>query len=132
MFRKTAVGCALALIFAVVLAASTSARERREYLGNAHVDGRVDHDVIHVGASEGRFRAIQLQVRGGAIEFDRVLVHFRNGTTEELVIRDRIPAGGITRPIDLPGDRRIIEAVELFYGKDNWRRRPEVRLYGLR
>lgn len=132
VLRKSAVVCAIAVFFAVALTASADRRDRWDYLGNAHVDGRADHDVIHVGRSDGRFRAIQLRVNGGAIEFDRVLVHYGNGTTEQLVIRQRIPAGGVTRAIDLPGERRVIESLELWYAKDNWRTRPEVRLFGLR
>jgi hypothetical protein len=32
---------------------------------------------------------------------------------------------------DLPGERRIIQSLDLWYGKENWRRRPKVSLYGL-
>src|ERR1700756_1187593 len=102
---------AIALFFALALGMSSNARERWAYLGSAHVDGGIDHDSIHVGSSDGRFRAIQLRVSGGAIEFQRVVMHFGNGTEEELVIRERIPSGGVTRPIDLPGERRIIQSV---------------------
>jgi hypothetical protein len=45
-------------------------------------------------------------------------------------VRERIPAGGQTRPIDLRGERRDINSVELWYGKGNWRNRPAVDLYG--
>ena len=76
-----------------------------------------DHDNIHVGKHDGRFRAIQLRVEGGEVFFEKVIVHFHDGSHEELVIRDRIPSGGQTRAIDLPGDRRVIESVELWYGK---------------
>ena len=115
------------------LGVSLHAQERRaDFLGEAHVDGAQDHDVIHVGRHDGRFRAIQLRVSGGAIYFERVLVHFGNGTTEELVIRDRIPSEGRTRAIDLPGERRIIESVELWYSKGQWEHRPKVTLYGIR
>ena len=107
-------------------------RGRWTYLGNAHVDGSQDHDNIRVGRDDGRFRAIQLRVSGGAIDFERVIVHYGNGSQEELGIRERIPSGGRTRPIDLPGERRVIQSVELWYGKGNWRRRPKVDLYGLR
>jgi hypothetical protein len=123
---------AIALFFALALGMSSNARERWAYLGSAHVDGGIDHDSIHVGSSEGRFRAIQLRVSGGAIEFQRVVMHFGNGTQEELVIRERIPSGGVTRPIDLPGERRIIQSVELWYGKERWEHRPKVSLYGIR
>jgi len=105
---------------------------RMVHLGDAHVDGAVDHDTIRVGRSDGTFRAIQLRVSGGAIRFDRVIVRYGNGSQEELAIRDLIPAGGQTRIIDLPGDRRIIRSVDLWYGKATWRRRPKVSLYGVR
>ena len=96
------------------------------------MDGAVDHDSIKVGRSEGGFRAIQLRISGGAINFERVVVRYGNGTQEEIPIRARIPDGGKTRVIDLPGERRIIESVDPWYSKDNWRRRPKVSLYGIR
>jgi hypothetical protein len=119
------------LIFA--FSASLAAQsEPWEYLGNAHVDGQQDHDKIKVGRHDGRFRAIQLRVSGGAIYFERVVVHYGNGSNEELVIRDRIPDGGVTRAIDLPGERRVVESVELWYSKDRWEHRPKVSLFGIR
>jgi hypothetical protein len=104
---------------------------RWEYLGQAHVDGRADHDKISVDAA-GSFRSILLEVRDGAIEFNRVVVHFENGGDHDVNIRERIRSGGRTRAIDLPGDRRRIRSVELWYEKANWRRRPSVKLYGQR
>jgi hypothetical protein len=107
-------------------------RERWEYLGQSYVDRVRDHDSIRVNA-RGAFRAIQLRVQGGEIEFQRVVVHFENGANSEVEVRDRIRAGGQTRAIDLPGDNRRIDSVEVWYGKDNWgRRRPQLRLYGRR
>lgn len=102
------------------------------YLGESHVDGDHDHDKIHVGKHDGRFRAIQLRVSGGAIEFDRVVVHFGNGTSEELAIRSVIPDGGHTRAIDLPGERRVIDNLELWYSKAHWEHKPQVTLFGLK
>ena len=132
MLRKHApwlIGVLMVLAFSV----SVRAQEGRwDYLGSAHVDGEQDHDNIHVGRHDGRFRAIQLRVSDGAIEFDRVVVHFGDGSHEELAIRDRIPSGGRTRAIDLPGERRIIESVELWYSKGRWEHRPKVSLYGIR
>ena len=120
------------LLVVLGLAVSLQAREGWIYLGEAHVDGAQDHDKIKVGRSDGRFRAIQLRVSGGAIEFERVLVHFGDGTQEDLAIRERIPSGGRTRAIDLPGERRVIESVELWYSKEKWEHRPKVRLFGIR
>jgi hypothetical protein len=106
-------------------------RERWEYLGQSNVDGARDHDNIRVTA-RGAFRALQLRVQGGDIEFQRVVVHFENGADSEVEIRDRIRSGGQTRALDLPGDNRRIDSVEIWYGRGNWgRRRPNLRLYGL-
>jgi hypothetical protein len=101
---------------------------RWESLGTAFVDGRNDHDRINVNRRE-TFRAVQLGVKGGAIEFDRVVVHFDNGDDHELQIRDRIDERSRTRMIDLPGDRRRIRSVEFWYSKENWRTRPRVQLW---
>jgi hypothetical protein len=106
-------------------------RGRWTYLGDSHVDGAQHHDSIKVGRSAGTYRAIQLRIRGGAINFERVIVRYGNGSQEEIPIRARIPDGGQTRVIDLPGERRIIRSLDLWYGKDNWRRRPKVSLHGL-
>jgi hypothetical protein len=107
-------------------------RAHMVYLGSAHVDGAVDHDSIKVGRGDGAYRAIQLRIGGGAVNFDRVIVRYGNGTMEELQVRNRIPDGGRTRIIDLPGDRRIIQSVDIWYSKDRWSRRPNVNLYGIR
>jgi hypothetical protein len=101
-------------------------------LGDAHVDGSTDHDSISVGRSDGSFRAIQLRISGGDVNFERVIVRYGDGSQEEIPVRSRIPNGGRTRVIDLPGARRIIRSVDLWYSKDRWTRRPKVTLYGLR
>lgn len=102
------------------------------YLGEAHVDGAADHDKIKVGRSEGRFRALQIRVDYAAIEFRHVVVHYSNGTSEEVQVRQKIRAGGSTRDIDLAGRDRAIESVELWYERGNYgrRQRPRVRLFG--
>ena len=101
------------------------------YLGEAHVDGAADHDKITVGRSEGRFRALQIKVDRAPIEFRNVVVHYANGTSEEVQVRQKIRAGGSTRDIDLKGRDRAIDSVEIWYERANYgSRRPRVRLYG--
>lgn len=131
--------CAVGSLLLLVSLAVVSAAQGRDYdrrnegrwqqLGQSHVDGRNDHDRIVVNNGEW-FRSLQLEVRGGAIEFQRVVVHFDNGADHALDIRYRIPDGGRTREIDLPGDRRRIRSVEFWYSKEGWRSRPYVNLYG--
>ena len=105
--------------------------ERWERLGQSRVDGRRDHDNVRVN-TRGAFRAIQLRVQGGAVEFQRVVVHFENGADTDVEVRDRIQAGGTTRAIDLPGDQRRIRSIEFWYSKDNWRSRPTLLVFGRR
>lgn len=101
-------------------------------LGERHIDGRVDNDKIDVGRDNGRFRAIQFRVEGGTVMFDHIQVRYLNGETDDISVRSEIPAGGKTRIIDLPGNRRVIESVSMWYGKRNWHTRPTVRVYGIR
>jgi hypothetical protein len=120
----------LLLSFGVVATAQRG--YRWEYLGSANVDGGVDHDLIQVSTPD-KFRALQLGIENGAIEFQRVVAHFENGESQELRIRQRIPAGGRTRAIDLRGEKRHVRSVEFWYAKANWRSaKPKVNLYGVR
>jgi len=106
---------------------------RWTYLGQANVNGRVDRDRVPVGRGRGRFQRIQIRVDREPIEFYRVVVHYANGRSEEVDVRQRISAGGQTRAIDLRGDDRAIDSVEFFYAKGRWGRgrEPRVRLYGI-
>lgn len=106
---------------------------RWEYLGEANVDGKADHDRIKVGESKGTFSRIQILVQNSAVEFDRVVVHYANGEQHPVGIASRIPAGGKTREIDLPGVKRAIDSVEVWYQKGNWANagKPKIRLMGI-
>lgn len=117
----------LFFVFALIFSPSSPAKHWA-YLGNAHVDGNADHDTIHVGGSE-RFHTIQLRVHGGAVEFERVVVHYGDGSQEEVSIRERVHSGGKSHEVDLPGEHRTIDSVEMWYAKEKWDQRPEVRLY---
>jgi hypothetical protein len=103
------------------------------YLGDAHVDGAQDHDKVKGISSKGEFRAIRLKVEDAAIEFERVLVHYHDGEAVPIQIRSRINAGGQTRVIDLPGNRRNIDEIEFWYARANAAnpQKPHVVLWGL-
>jgi len=122
----------IALLGITLLAGvAAQAQGHWQFLGESHVDGMADHDRIVITAAKGEYRAIQIKVERGPIEFHHVVVHFGNGSSETLQIRQHIPAGGETRVIELPGNHRIIESVEFWYAKANWHEdRPMVRLWG--
>ena len=125
---------AVALLFLVFNLSIIAGAQRGEweYIGKSRVDGTIDHDKISVD-NGGTFRAIQLGIKGGAIAFQRVVVHFENGNDTDVVVRERIPAGGRTRPIDLPGGNRRIKSVEFWYEKASYgSRKPVLNLWGRR
>ena len=88
---------------------------RWEALGTQPVSLAVDHDTFQVGAGRGRFRMIKLEVHDRPIHLYNLRVMFRNGETQEFSINGLIPAGGSTQALDLNGDRRTIERVDLVY-----------------
>jgi hypothetical protein len=70
-----------------------------------------------------------LRVSGEAIFFDRLVVHFGDGTSQESVVSGRL-LGGSKYIIELPGERAL-EGVELWYFKESWGHTPKVSLYGV-
>jgi hypothetical protein len=101
-------------------------------LGTAHVDGPTDHDDIKVGRYAGRFQSVMLRVRYAPIQFDHVVIHYGNGTAETLPVRTFIGPGQSSRWIALPGGRRVVKSLELWYARAEPGNptKPEVELYG--
>ena len=100
-----------------------------DFLGDTQVDSSRDHGWIQVTRRDVHARTIQLRVSGEAVFFDRLVVHFVGGTSQELVVSDRI----------LPGTRNFVllrecslESMELWYYKETWGHTPRVTLYGVR
>ncbi|HEV3483563.1 MAG TPA: hypothetical protein VGR97_14690 [Candidatus Acidoferrales bacterium] len=124
----------LVLLCAITLGAQGRPGQQSQMvlLGTTRVNMGADQDTVRVGKQAGTFRAIQLRVNGGAVNFQRVVVQYGNGTRDQIQVRSNIPAGGKTRIIDLPGDRRIIQRVDFWYSKAHWLTRPTVSLYGVR
>jgi len=111
--------------------AGRRAVEGWQHLGNAHVDGRADHDKIEVGG--GAFTALELGVTNGAVGFERIVVHFREGGDEVLPVGTVVRSGGRTPPIPLRGGVREIRNVEIWYQKGRYAEgKPRVDLFGRR
>ncbi len=104
---------------------------RWEKLGERKVNFAVDRDEILVTASEGRFTALKILVKKGAINLHKVVVHFGDGSEQEVETRDEIRAGGESRVINLEGNRRVIRKVVFVYDTKNFAdKRAEVELWG--
>src|SRR5580704_10568464 len=120
----------IAWLLALTLASSLQARGQFwDFLGSVQVDGSQDHGRIQIARHDRVFRAIQLRVSGEAIFFDRLVVHFGDGTSQESVVSGRV-LGGSNYVIELPGERTL-ESVELRYFKEPWGQAPKVSLYGV-
>jgi hypothetical protein len=126
-FRHTIAGL-LAFAFATSLSASG---QFWDFLGYTQVDSSQDHGRIQITRRDVHFRTIQLRVSGEAIFFDRLVIHFDDGTSQKLIVSDRISPGGRNYVIDLLGERSL-ETVELWYYKEAWGHNPRVSLYGVR
>lgn len=100
------------------------------FLGNKKIDGTRDHEKLEIRRHTGAFRAIQLRVTGEAIFFDRIVVHFEDGKSEELAVGSRIGPDGSAKVIALSGESRAVESVELWYYTERWESNPTVTLYG--
>ncbi len=123
---------AICLAIAGTLLSSAPARAAAgwERLGERRVDGRVDRDVIAVGARDGRFRRIMLKVDRGAIELFELRVTFGDGQVFTPETRLVFGRGSTSRVIDLPGDARVIRQVEFRYGNLPRRGQAVVELWG--
>jgi len=84
-------------------------------LGEQSVGFSGERDVIRVGRVEGRFSRIRLEVSDNDVFLRSVRVRYRDGSTDEWELRQEIRAGDRSQALDLSGDRRAIEEVELSY-----------------
>lgn len=120
------------LILSIVSPLSLLAQQGRwELLGSRRVNYGLDRDEIPVTVREGFFDALQLRVRGGSVQFHKVVVHYGNGQMDEIELRAVIPSGGQSRVIDLPGNNRVITKVVFYYDTQGIRRgKASVNLWG--
>lgn len=81
---------------------------------------------------DGRFSAIALRVRGGTIRIFKIAVTYGNGQRETLDYGETVRDGDRTRPLDLRGEGRFIQEIELNYGAPPTAllMQPHVEVYG--
>jgi hypothetical protein len=101
-------------------------------LGEQRVQFPADRDVIRLSRRDGRFSAIALRVRGGTIRIFKVTVTYGNGEREVLDYGETVRDGDRTRPMDLRGEGRFIQEIELNYGAPPTAlfMQPQVEVYG--
>ena len=102
-----------------------------EKLGSKKVNYRVDKDVIRVGKHEGTFRKLKVVVTKGGLNMHRMVVHYGNGSKEEIKLKHNFSRRSDSRIIDLNGRNRIIQKITFLYDTKNIsRRRATVHVFG--
>jgi hypothetical protein len=72
-------------------------------------------------------------VKRSAVRFVKVTVVYGTGASDDLELRDVIPAGGQSRPLDLRGGDRVIKRIDFVYeAKSLGRRGAVVEVLGRR
>src|SRR5215469_7941265 len=106
----------IAVIMTVVCTAELFAHGHVwDFLGYTQVDSRLDHGEIGISRHDCLFRTIQLRITGDTIFFDHLVIHFNNGTSQEVLINGRISSEQKEYVISLTSEDRGLESVELFY-----------------
>ncbi len=86
-----------------------------------------------MGNEKNKLQSLQFKVLHSSINMRRCVVHFRDGSVQEVSLRQNIRAGGASRVINLKGNKRIIAKVVFWYDtKNNQRGRGVLSLWGRR
>ncbi len=102
-----------------------------ERLGSRKVDRRVDHDEIMVTWTDGFFDAIKIVVTGAPLNMHKCVVHFGNGSSQEIELKQNFAQGSDSRVVDLKGNNRIINRISFWYDtKGTYRGKATVTVFG--
>lgn len=113
------------------LLASERPRERYQVLDTQKFDRFAERIVFRVGRRDGPVTSIKLRAVDQLIRLDGMQVRFNNGEKQTIDLKGALEPGAETRPIDLPGDRRIVEEVVVLK-RPSWRREEgRLELLGL-
>lgn len=105
-------------------------RDGFAFLGDRWVDGRADHDALHVGGRAGRYTALMIVVEHSAVEMSDMVVTFGDGERWSPPTRLVFSENTTSRVIDLPGGARAIKRVDFRYGNLPGGGRARVELWG--
>jgi hypothetical protein len=119
----TVIAFMFTLVFATTAARADWDSKGWTKLGERWVSGKLDRDTIVVGAYKGKFTKLTLVVERNDIELLEFQIVFANGERFDPVLRHYFRDGSRTRVIDLPGDERVIQTINMKYrnivaGKD--------------
>ena len=105
-------------------------------LGERRVDFKVDRDVINIGQAEDwwrdrGFRRLHLIAERSDIHLMSVRLVYTNGFSEDFNV-DRLIRDGQDQPIDLRGERKYLQRIELIYrSRPSFEGRAIMKVYGV-
>jgi len=85
------------------------------FLADKNVGFSSDHDVIQFGNWKDDVRQIKLKVTDGPLKMYKMLIHFDNGSTQNVELRNRFAQGSESRVIDMDGGLRHLTKIEFWY-----------------
>jgi hypothetical protein len=101
------------------------------FLADKKVGFGVDHDVINFGNWKDDVRQIKLKIMDGPLKMYNMKIHFDNGTTQDVPLRNRFAQGSESRVIDMVGGLRHLTKIEFWYETKGFARgRASVGVWG--
>ncbi len=85
------------------------------YLGDKSVSFGVDRDVLHFSNWGDDVRQIKLKVTDGPLKMYSMTIHFDNGGTQNVEMKNNFAQGSWSRVIDLDGGIRHLTKIEFVY-----------------
>jgi len=126
---------ALAVLSAGVLTSAHAQRgdtDKWVLLGTRQVDLTLDRDTIDVTRAQGTFKAIRLEAKAEGVDISKVEVIYGDGKVHNEERRINLQPGERTRPIDLRGDERFVDKINLLYKTEKGStRKAVVEVWGL-
>ncbi len=114
---KTLFSFALVVLF--TLSSAFKSRETNaapwRLLGDKNVNFSVDRDVLHFSNWGDDVRQLKLKVTDGPLKMYSMTIHFDNGSTQSVELRNHFAQGSWSRVIDLDGGLRHLTKIEFVY-----------------
>ncbi len=81
--------------------------------------------------TDGVFDAIKIMVTGAPLNMHKCVVHFGNGTSQEIELKHNFAQGSDSRVVDLKGNNRIINRISFWYDTQGvFRGKATVTVFG--
>ena len=120
-----------------LMGSSRSSRSSRDagsggwrLIAERSIDFSRDRESIDVG-DDRKFHSLRVAVKGGPVEVGNLVVTFRDGSTFSPQVRSTFEEGTESRAIDLPGEARRIERIDLASRSTSKREgRATILIYG--